>query len=333
MRKLKVLQGVVIGCGNYGTQEMRALRTVTGVKLIAGADIDEARLQAVKRKFGVKTFTDYREALDLEPDFVFIASVNSCHREQVVEAARRGIHVFCEKPIALTMADAGEMVKAVKKNGVVGAIGFGARLSPIQREIHGLIVQGRLGRIVSTWIHTVRGYGLGSHPAVLRPERSGGWIVHHVCHSADWFLWNFGPVKKVACRINSTLKGRGREEIVWAALEFSRAPLLGSLYESVGVHKFRNRGVVGTEGTVILDTLSGRARVYSEKSRWHYRTLDRDVGYSRRMAIRVNAFIDCIRLRRPVWAGMEEGREALRVTLAMQKAAETGRDVMVSEIK
>src|SRR5437660_11981364 len=114
----------VIGLGGMGRNHAEACRAEADVDLVAGCDVVEAARVAWGEKFGVRgLYADYREMLDREKlDLVIISTHAPDHPAPTIAAAERGVNVFCEKPLAATLAQADAMVDACDKAGVKLAV-------------------------------------------------------------------------------------------------------------------------------------------------------------------------------------------------------------------
>lgn len=139
------------GRGDYGHGLDVVWKDVPDVEVVAVADDDKAGLAKAAQRIGVEQmFADYREMLDkVKPDVVSIgARWVDMHREIVVETAQRGVHIYLEKPLCPTLADADEMVAACERSHVKLALAHQTRYSPKIAVIKELIASGKLGRIV-----------------------------------------------------------------------------------------------------------------------------------------------------------------------------------------
>jgi predicted dehydrogenase len=159
------------GRGNYGHGLDRVWQDIPSCQLVAVADADQqGREQALKRLGITRGYADYRAMLDKEkPDVVSIAPRwLDQHCEMVVAAAERGIHIYQEKPMCRTLAEADRMVAACEKHKVKLAIAFQTRYSPKLQAVRDLIWDGRLGKILE-----LRGRG--------KEDRRGGgedlWVL------------------------------------------------------------------------------------------------------------------------------------------------------------
>lgn len=139
------------GRGNYGHDLDVALLDHPKLKLVAVADEDPKGLAAAASRLRVdKAYADYREMLDREkPQFVSVAPRwIDCHREMVVACAERGIHVFCEKPLAPTLADCDAIVAACERSHTKLAVAFQTRYSPRFARARELIAGGEIGEVL-----------------------------------------------------------------------------------------------------------------------------------------------------------------------------------------
>jgi predicted dehydrogenase len=173
-RIMKRLRAAVIGRtgrGNYGHGLDVMWLDLPDVELVAVADDDKAGLADTARKLKVdKAYADYRRMLDdVKPDVVSIgARWLDAHRDIVVATAQRGIHMYLEKPLCRTLAEADEMVAACEKTHAKLAIAHTTRFSPRVAVVKDLIAANKIGRVLE-----LRGRG--------KEDRRGGgedlWVL------------------------------------------------------------------------------------------------------------------------------------------------------------
>ncbi len=171
---METLKAAVIGRtgrGDYGHGLDEVWTDLPGVELVAVADDNKAGLAAAAKKLKVeKAFADYRQMLDqVKPDVVSIAPrwVDQ-HREMVVAAAERGIHMYLEKPLCRTLVEADEMVAACERTHARLAIAHTTRLSPRIPVVQDLLATHKIGRLLE-----LRGRG-------KEDQRGGGedlWVL------------------------------------------------------------------------------------------------------------------------------------------------------------
>ncbi len=140
----------IIGLGGMGRAHAEAVELEANCELVAGAELDPGRAAAWGERFGVKAiYDDYEKMLDEQhPDIVIVPTQAPMHYAPTIAAAQRGIHVFCEKPIALNLIEADEMVETCARHNVKFAINHIKRASPYNRHVLSLIDSGEIGTVV-----------------------------------------------------------------------------------------------------------------------------------------------------------------------------------------
>ncbi|MBI2830666.1 MAG: Gfo/Idh/MocA family oxidoreductase [Chloroflexi bacterium] len=121
----------VIGVGAMGRHHARIYSELPGVELVGVADLDSESLSAVASRYRTKGFNDYQELLRQSLDAISIVVPTSVHKTVALEAANAGLNMLIEKPIADTIPNAKEIIKACQKNRVKLMIGHVERFNPI----------------------------------------------------------------------------------------------------------------------------------------------------------------------------------------------------------
>lgn len=174
------------------------------MKAICGRD--EKGVSQAAEQFGWESYeTDYRKLLDRDDiDLIDINAPSNAHKDIVLAAARAGKHVFCEKPLALSLADSREMLEAVEEAGVVHMVGFNYRFAPAVQLAKKLVEEGRLGQIY---------------------------------HFRAWFLqdWIVDPEFPLVWRLQKEVAGSGSHGDLGAHLIDLAHFLIGDIAEVIGM--------------------------------------------------------------------------------------------------
>lgn len=196
----------IVGVGVMGRDHLKNALTLQqegAVKLVGLADVETDRARRPGEEHDVPWFDDYSRLLDeTRPQFVVVATPHPQHEEVTAAAARRKIHVLCEKPIAHTVAAADRMVKACKDAGVLLGIDFNQRTTPAYIKAHEMIAGGELGDlyrvsfIASGWYRTQSYYDSGGWRGTWAGE-GGGVIMNQAPHHLDLYCWLAGLPTKV----------------------------------------------------------------------------------------------------------------------------------------
>jgi predicted dehydrogenase len=141
----------VMGCGavsDFG--HIPAILQTHGLDLVSLYDPNRDRVEAMSSKFGgITAYTDQDAFVRSGLEAVVIASPPTVHRENVLAAAGAGLHVLCEKPIAMNDAEADEMIAAMKAADRMLLLGFVYRFSPVAMQIREWIAAGAIGEVRS----------------------------------------------------------------------------------------------------------------------------------------------------------------------------------------
>jgi len=177
----------IVGLGVAARQVLGSIAATAGAELTAVCDVRTDELERFKQQYGVETFTDVAEMCQHGPiDAVWVATPNHLHAEHTILAADRGKHVICEKPMAITLAEANRMVEAVERNGVQYVQGHSRIHRPYVRKIGEILASGRLGRVIqiNTWMYNdwiQRPWEAAS----VDPRRGGGVVYRQGPHQLD----------------------------------------------------------------------------------------------------------------------------------------------------
>lgn len=178
MSQYKVYSVGLIGCGGMGRQHLNILRQLPEFKITALCDISPDALVRAGKEYDVKSlYRDFNEMLDKESfDFVIVATQTRGHHAPTVAALSRGISVLCEKPIAIDLREADEMVDTANRTGAKLAINQQNHVSPGIRKAQKMINDGVIGKVI-----LVRGRNKGG-------RKSGNEFMEMGTHVTDMML-------------------------------------------------------------------------------------------------------------------------------------------------
>ena len=188
-----------VGTGGIATHKhMPALQEIEGVEMVAMCDAIESKAQEAAATFGGKAFTDHRKMFDeVEMDALYVCLPPCAHTDAELIAAQKGIHLFAEKPVALTMDKALEIMEAVEKAGVITAVGYGPRNSAAARQAK-TFLEGKT--VVMAAVTRYGGVPGDEHHWWRVMAKSGGPLVEQTTPNVDLLLYLLGDVKEVHAR-------------------------------------------------------------------------------------------------------------------------------------
>lgn len=197
----------IIGCGNIAeSKHMKGIQAWSDdVEIVAFCDLIESRAQKFARLYGSEAaavYTDYRALLeDPAIDAVIVATPNRSHSFITIDSLRAGKHVLCEKPMAITYAEACQMAETARETGKILTIGYQNRYRPEMQYVKELCCGGELGEVYVARAHAMRRRGVPTWGVFIDAhEQGGGPLIDIGTHALDLSLWcmdNYEPAMVV----------------------------------------------------------------------------------------------------------------------------------------
>lgn len=220
----------LIGCGFIGRFHSRNLRGSLRSELVPGeyaavCDREVSRAEAFAALTGAKTVASDASAVFARAGLnsVYICTETAEHPALVLEAARRGLNVFCEKPLAKTLDEVRTMVDAVERAGVVNQVGLVLRYSPVFTVLKEMMSAPDLGPLLSAHLRDDQFFPTRGHYASAWRgsfERAGGGtLIEHSIHDVDLFRWLFGDIEAVRCHTRVTSGHAGVEDVAMVTFQ------------------------------------------------------------------------------------------------------------------
>ncbi len=214
-----------LGAGLIATYHGKMLhRSGTDHVIAAVHDIDPARAEAFAQASGATAMGTTDEVLDAV-DAVYVCTWTSEHPRLVEAAAARGLPVFCEKPLATSLAAARAMEAAVAATGVVNQVGLVLRSSPAFLELKHQVDDPRNGRVQAAVLRDdqflpVRGM-YGSTWRSDAQRAGAGTMLEHSIHDVDALEWLLGPAIAVTARSSTFHENPGIEDTIVVGMELA----------------------------------------------------------------------------------------------------------------
>ena len=341
MRKLGV---GVIGLGSAGLLHAESYNAISDkAKVIVLCDKDKGCAESNAAIYGADAHTNYRDILRRKDiDIIDICLPHHLHAKAAIEAAEAGKHVLVEKPIATTLKDADDMIKAAKKAGVKLMVAESHAFVPSHILAKEMVDQGRMGRVFLAKAYEIFGDVPVEYSWKTSPEAVGSLLDMGV-HRFFVLRWIMGEVKsvfafaeKLACELETD-----NDDTAVIALKFKNGGLGEVDLTCCAVSEPTNRlELYGTKGTIIEDHMWEQPLMYCsnqpgfETEGWvkpevEHAPFPGYYGISFRNE--VEHFVDCVLNDTQPKVTGEDGRAALNIALLAYKSVKTGKVVMVSE--
>jgi predicted dehydrogenase len=336
----------VIGCGKIAPMHAEALGNLPTSHFVAVCDPFPERAQALAERFGAeRIFTDpFALLASSEVEAVCICTPHPTHGDLVVAAAEAGVHVLCEKPIAVKLAEADRMIAAAARHGITFGAVFQRRFWPAAQRIRAAIDAGKLGRLT-----------VGETTSLLwRPEsyfaadpwrgkwatEGGGALMNQAVHFLDLLQWYMGPAVEVVGRIDTLVHGAyiDVEDTAVASVRFANGSLATILAATTVNPNFGFRvAVYGANGATVSvwenpESTQGINDVWTIPGEEDQRTVwEREEtgkpGFPLFHRLQIAEYLDAILAGREPAVTGAEGRKALELILAIYHSSRTGEAV------
>ncbi len=188
----------VIGTGGLGSRQVRNFAAVPDCRVKRVFDLDRAAAESAAAPVGAQVATCLEQCLTDDLDAVVVVTPTPDHAAPALAAAAAGKHVFCEKPLARTLADGERIVQAARQAGVKLMVGHVLRYFPAYVTAREYIRSGALGEVGMARMSRVN---LPPRKPWYRDYSQSGGALHDLAiHDLDWLTWTFGPPVRLWAR-------------------------------------------------------------------------------------------------------------------------------------
>lgn len=319
----------LIGAGPNGRGNIRRLtEDKERARLAAVADLNRQVGSEAAKELGddetrvVEHFEDFLDAVDT----VVISSPNFLHCDQAIACAEAGKHVWIEKPMALSVAEADRICAAVDRAGVHSFVGFSVRFGGVPRTLVRNYRTGEIGELRSIWSRRLTRL---KTEASWRKDfvKSGGVMSELIAHEIDWMLDAAGLPESVLCRIQSDAPGDPRDnDYVWMMFDYgpgATGTIEGAQNADIADYY---KGIVGSSGS-IADRSWGRKVWLQKKGEEKAVQLEPDEPFSKH-----RHFLDVCEGNAQSVADVHWGRRVVAITERALESAIRGEIVSLQGI-
>lgn len=327
----------LIGAGWMGSFHAESLRRrIPDARLVAVADPSAESIERLAADLGpIRTYTDPSSVFeDTELDAVVIAAPARSHADLVVGAAEAGLGVFCEKPMAVTVAEAERAISAARHAGVVLQVGFQRRFAADWQAARELIDSGRIG--APRQLRSVTRDPGGFDPERVPPNTI---FLETLIHDFDVMRYlNPGATAVEVYAIADALvapqwRERGLLDTAAAMVRFDNGAVgVGeACFEAVYGYDVRAE-VFGSGGKATMGDGRRTGLAFSDASGRSVDTVRSNLElFADAYTSELSAFVDAVRTGAPPLVTGEDAREALVIALAAIESVESGAPVQLDE--
>ncbi len=336
----------IVGCGHIAKKHIEAIKNISNARLIAFCDTNPVRLEEFKNTYNIAGYLSLEDMLANEPeiDVVNICVPSGLHAKLATIAADYGKHIVVEKPIALTLEDADSIIEACKRNNVKLTVVHPNRFRPAVVALKEAMESNLFGKISHAnatvrWNRNQAYYDQATWRGTK--EMDGGVLMNQAIHNLDLLLWLVGPVEEVQAYTATRLRNIEAEDVAIAALTFSNGAL--GIIEAASTIYPKNY-----EESLSIFGETGSAVIGGTTANWikHWVFEGIDEAGSAELIEKINLnpygisghqqiiadFIEAIQQDRSPAVTGEDGKNALKLVLAVYEASERKGPVQLKEL-
>ncbi|WP_409346974.1 Gfo/Idh/MocA family protein [Paenibacillus sp. MBLB4367] len=322
----------IVGGGGMGQAYAADLAKMNDIEVVGVCDINSASAERTAAICGSAAFSDFDAMLSqVEVDVVCVTLPTFLHKEYVIKAAEKGKHVICEKPIALDLADAREMIEACSRNHVKLFIGHVVRFFPSYSNLADAVKDGHIGSPGVAHLKRVGAFPQAAGRSWFADRKlSGGVILDLMIHDIDYICGLWGDVKSVYAM--GRFSEEPKMEYALATLRFANGAIanLESYWGypgpfSTAVELAGNGGILRYDSQQASSmTITKASEDGSPSMPVPHSPSKHDPYYEE-----LRHFFSCIRDNKEPIVSAEDAYRAVEIALAAMQSIETGQPVRI----
>ncbi|MCC3646345.1 Gfo/Idh/MocA family oxidoreductase [Cytobacillus oceanisediminis] len=310
-----------VGLGSIGKRHLKNF-----LDLNDDADVLIYKPSKIKEHLPFKQYINYDEALLELPDAVFICNPTHLHVEYAIKAAKKGCHLFIEKPLSHNLNGVKELVEIVRENNIVAFIGCNLRFHPGLRKVKNLIEKSSIGKIYSISVYA------GQYLPDWRPskdyrqtysasEEYGGGVIMDLIHELDYLKWLLGDFKEV-CALSGKVSNLeiNCEDIAEILLKTKSDVIAHIHLDYLQRNYSRGCKIIGENGTITWNYSGNIIKEFNILNN-EWKSYDIEFDINKMYLEEMEHFIKCIKNTCKPLVNIEEGERVLEIALAVKKSA------------
>ncbi len=324
---------LVVGCGSIGRRHIANLQILKAGEILACEPQAERRAEIASR-FGIESVESMEAAWDWRPTVALITTPTHAHLDPALAAAKRGCHLFIEKPLADRLEGTEDLLRSVKERNLVSLVGCNLRFHPGLRVVKRLLDDNVPGKVCSARVE-VGQYLPDWHPQedyrrnYSARQAQGGGIILDAIHELDYIRWLLGEVGAVCCFAGRLSRLEIDTEDTAAILLRFRNGAIGEVHMDYVQRAYRRTcQIIGDEGTIVWDYGAGRVSWFTARTgKW---TAEEDPpGWepNRMYVDEMRHFLECLEGRQTSALDCAEARRVLAIALAAKESNQAGRTI------
>ena len=297
-------------------------------KLVALVSDDAGKRRTLARRYGIErvyTYAAFEECAE-HVDAVYIALPNAMHADFTIRAARAGLHVLCEKPMAVTVEECDAMIDACRKHRVKLMVAYRLHFEEANIDAIELVRKGRIGDPK----YFTSSFSMRVRPGDIRTQPNlGGGTLYDIgvyCINAARYVFRAEPEEVAAFALHRAGALNAVDESTAAVMNFGgeRVAAFVTSFNAADVAEYR---IVGTKGQLHVDPAYEYAEGLAYELHVNGKVTRKRLGKRDQFAPELLHFSDCVQRNRQPEPSGEEGRQDVRIVQALYESAQNGAPV------
>ncbi|NMA94483.1 MAG: Gfo/Idh/MocA family oxidoreductase, partial [Clostridiales bacterium] len=249
----------IVGCGVISRWHADSIESIDNAKLIGATDPNTDALHSFIQDYGIKGFATLEEMLKSdEVNAISICTPSGLHAPQAILAANYGVNVIVEKPMAITLREIDEIIRACEKSGIKFSVISQLRFSETVQRVRQAVKEKEIGDVMlcdlyMKYYRSPDYYASSSWRGTWDMD-GGGALMNQGIHGIDVLQYIMGPVKSIFGQIRTLTHAIEGEDTATAILEFQNGAL-GVIEGTTSVYPGYSRRIEihGDQGSIILE--------------------------------------------------------------------------------
>ena len=326
---------LIVGLGSIGKRHLTNICSTTNYEIIIFSKRTD--LQDLRKK-NIKVFDSLDLCLKENPNVAFITNETSKHIPIALRLAKKGLHLFIEKPISNDLKQMKKLLEIVKEKKIITLVGCNFRFHNCIRKIKSLIEQKKIGKIISvkvecgTYLPDWHPYEDYSRGYAARDDLGGG-IVLTCIHELDYLYWFFGKINEVFSITGtfSELKVT-TDDLSAIILKFKNNVIAEVHLDYFQRPEARSCKIIGTIGTIEWNYTTNEVKVYSPRTKkWTSMMKVKQEEKEQMYLKELKHFLDCIKNKKKSINDFEQGTYLLKTALGIKKSSIMKRSIILEK--
>ena len=316
---------LIVGLGSIGKRHLTNICSTTNYEIIIFSKRTD--LQDLRKK-NIKVFDSLDLCLKENPNVAFITNETSKHIPIALRLAKKGLHLFIEKPISNDLKQTKKLLEIVKEKKIITLVGCNFRFHKCIGKIKSLIEQKKIGKIISvkvecgTYLPDWHPYEDYSRGYAARDDLGGGIILTCI-HELDYLYWFFGKINEVFSITGkfSELKVT-TDDLSAIILKFKNNVIAEVHLDYFQRPEARSCKIIGTIGTIEWNYTTNEVKVYSSRTKkWTSMMKVKQEEKEQMYLKELKHFLDCIKNKKKSINDFEQGTYLLKTALGIKKSS------------